>query len=376
MNKCSLSIGLLLLLFSPLNYAAWYEVTGQATIERGDLAAARHGAINDALKRAALFSGATFSASQQLVNGILQQEHYRLDSHSEIQQVQLLSETHSQNILTVTLRADILPQHSHCQSNNYRKTLLLSPFKLLPRQDAIYGNLFNLTQDATVQLDKQLRDYSPVAMVNTMPEHISLPQLNNPVTEKLFNEGNQYLLTASITDLSLGSKTSSFWQEASKERFFALDVTLFDLFEQQIVFQQEYRTSAPWPYKDQNTPASHGQAFWNMSYGSKINTILNAVAEDVQHHLRCRPLLSQIRQVQQHQLTLNLGAAQGLRVGDTLQIIQIQRHPTQPHIKQLLQSPIQLTVQNLTQHTAWAVPTEQQLINHIQPGDLVTIAPR
>ncbi len=375
MTKYSLSM-VLLLLFSPLSYASWYEVTGQAAIERGNLIAAREAAINDALKRAALFSGASFSASQQLVNGILQHEHFQLDSHSEIQQVRLLSETQSQNILTVTLRAEILPHQSHCQSNNYRKTLLLSPFKLLPRQDAIFGNLFNLPEDVTLQLDKQLRDYSPIAMVTTMPAHVSLGQLNHTLTQQLFNTGSQYLLTAQITDLSLGSKNSSFWQQASKERFFALDVTLFDLFEQQIVFQQEYRTSAPWPYKEQHTPASHSQAFWNMPYGNKISTVLNALAEDVQHHLRCQPLLSQISQVQQQQLTLNLGAAQGLQVGDTLEIIQIQRHPTQPDIRQLLRSPIRLTVQSVTQHSSWAIPQQQQLVSHIQPGDLVSIAPR
>lgn len=375
MNKSSLSIVLLLLL-SPLSYASWYEVSGQAVVERGDLTVARQAAINDALKRAALFSGASFSASQQLVNGILQHEHYQLDSHSEIQQVRLLSETQSQNILTVTLRAEILPQQSHCQSNNYRKTLLLSPFKLLHRQDAIYGNLFSLPADATLQLDKQLRDYSPIAMVTNLPAHIGLSQLDNPLSQHLFNEGSQYLLTAQITDLSLGKATNSFWQDASKERFFALDVTLFDLFERQIVFQQEYRTAAPWPYKEQNTPASHSQAFWNMPYGNKINTVLNAVAEDVQQHLRCQPLLSQVSHIQQQQLTLNLGSAHGLRIGDSLEIIQVQRHPTQPGVRQLLQSPIRLTVQNVSPYQSWATPQQQQLVSHIQPGDLVTIAPR
>ncbi|MEH8015950.1 flagellar assembly protein FlgT [Rheinheimera muenzenbergensis] len=375
MKKYSLSM-ILLLVFSQTGFATWYEVSGQAAVERGNLVQAREAAINDALKRAALFSGASFSASQQLVNGILQNEQYQLDSHSEIQQVQLLSETKSQNMLTVTLRAEILPLQRHCQSNNYRKTLLLSPFKLLPRQDAIHGNLFNLPRDATQQLDKQLRDYSPVAMVSAIATHISLAQLNHQLTQQLFSEGSQYLLTAQITDLSMGNTTNSFWQDASKERFFALDVTLYDLFEQQIVFQQEYRTAAPWPYKEPNTPDSHSQAFWNMPYGSKIATILHAVAEDVQQHLRCQPLLSQVSQVQQQQLTLNMGAAQGLKVGDTLEIIQIQRHPSQPEIRQLLHSPIRLTVQNVNQHRSWAIPQQQQLVSHIQAGDLVTIAPR
>ena len=372
MNKFSLSI-VLLLSFSLPAKAAWYEVTGQAVIERNDMTSAREAAINDALKRAALFSGASFRASEKLVNGILQQEHYSLDSHSEIQQVQLLSETRSNNMLSVTLRAEILPQQRLCEGNKYRKSMLLSPFSLQPRQDAIHGNLFSLAQDATLRLDKQLKDYSPAALASVAATRIEAGQLNQAVAEKLFFQGNQYLLTAQITDLSLGEKTNSFWQEATKERFFAIDVTLYDLFAQQIIYQQEYRTNAPWPYKAKQTPQSHSQAFWNMAYGRKIDTILHAIAEDVQQQLRCQPLISQVSQVNHQQVTFSLGSAQGLRTGETVDIVQLQRHPTAEGVT-LLKSPIRLTIQSVGPHSSVAIAQQQQLLSHIRQGDLITIA--
>ncbi|MDX3775688.1 flagellar assembly protein T N-terminal domain-containing protein [Chromatiaceae bacterium AAb-1] len=353
--------------------AAWYEATGQATIEQGNVEKARQAAIDDALKRAALFAGASFSSSQQIANGIMQTDTFILDSHAEIKQVQLLSESHSGNMITVSLRADIIPQHSSCQLNNFRKNLLLPPIQLNARQDAIYGQLFELGKDLTTQLEYHLRDYSPTVIAARTELSPERSQLVYPLTDQLFSNGSHYLLSATINDLSLGEKTNHFWQKSSKQRYFSIDVLIFDLLEQQPVFQQEYRTSGSWPYKAKDTPQSHSQAFWQMEYGSNINVVLKAIADDVQQQLQCAPLFSQIKQVRQNQIMLNIGHLQGLKTGDKLEVIQLQRHPGRSDIKRWRTSPLTLTVTELTAQSAWAGSSEQQLLTHIQQGDLIAI---
>lgn len=364
---------LALTLFSANSTADWYEATGQAIIEQGDIDSARKAAIEDALKRAALFAGASLSSSQQIINGILQQEELDIVSNSQISKMQLLSENQQNNLLTITLRANITPQITQCVGTSYRKPVLLSQIHLQARQDAIYGELFDLGEHSTTQLERHLRDYSPTATVSTLAQHMPLPHLVYPATEQLFSLGHQYVITARINDMSLGQSTNHFWQQDSKQRFFAIDVTLFDLFEQSIVYQQEYRTSANWPYKSSNTPASHSQAFWQMPYGSKIDKLLLIIATDMQQQLQCKPLLSAIKQVRKNEILLDLGKLHGLQIGDQLQLFQIQRHPTTPRVKRLLQSQLNLTITELTERNAWATNNQQELLQHIQPGDVVSV---
>jgi hypothetical protein len=353
--------------------ADWYEATGQAVIEQGDIDSARQAAIEDALKRAALFAGASLQSTQQLINGILQQEQLGVVSNAQVSKLQLLSENRNNNILTITLRADITPQITSCSGNPYRKPVLLSRIQLQARQDAIYGELFDLGEHSTTQLARHLRDYSPTATVSSLPQEMPLQYLTYPATEQLFSQGYQYVITARINDMSLGQTTSHFWQKNLKQRYFAIDVTLFDLFEQNIVYQQEYRTSANWPYKSHGTPASHSQAFWQMPYGSKIDKLLQIIAADMQQQLQCKPLLSAIKQVRQNEVMLDLGKLHGLQVGDQLQLFHIQRHPTTPGVKRLLQSQLNLTITELTERNAWAGTNKQQLLQHIQPGDVVSV---
>lgn len=362
-----------LLVITPSVSATWYEATGQAVILDGNEQQARQAAIEDAVKRAALFAGASLSSTQHVTNGILQSEQLALTSDSEIKQLNIVSETSNGKVITITVRADIYAQKASCDDNQYKKTLLLANIDLQQRQDAVYGQLFKLGDNATNQLLHHLRDYSPATVVNSVNYVIAPHQLSSDYSEQLFKQGTQYVLTARINDLSLGRSTNRFWQPDSKERFFGIDVSLFDVFEQTVVYQQEYRSSAGWPYSDKTTPASHSQAFWQMEYGQKIDRVLQAIAEDVQQQLQCQPLLSNIMQVNNNQLMLALGEQHGIQSGDSLTLYQLQRHPTSPEVKRLIKSPIELTVTDVTLQHAWASNPQNKLIQHIQPGDIVSV---
>lgn len=352
--------------------AAWYEATGQAFITQGNVEQARQQAIDDAVKRAALAAGASVRSTQVVLNGVLQQEQLGVSSQGEIKQLQLITEQQQGDLITVTLRLDIEALGSSCEGNIYRKPLLLSQVQLHARQDAIYGQLFEIGADVTNQLKLHMQDYSPAVLVKPMQQSVTAQQLVYPDTDRMFRQGNQYILLAQINDLSLGQSTNRFWQQSQKERFFSLQVSLYDLFEQHLVFQQEYRTSANWPHESKSTPASHSQAFWQMPYGQKIDHLLSAVAEDVQRQLQCEPLLSSIRQVKDNQVMLEIGKIHGLQPGDELQLFQLQRHPTSPGIKRLIKEAVSLKVTDLSEQYAWASGSTK-LLQHIQQGDVVSV---
>lgn len=357
------------------SYANWYEATGQATIEQGDINRARKAAIEDALQRATLFAGARLESQQQVVQGVLQHHQVTLSSAGELREVQLLSETQRNQQVFITLKANILPMASQCNTQ-YRTSLLLSPIHLQARQDAIYGQLFALGEHSSRQLAMHLKDFSPALLLEYLPESLQSAQLTSAAAEQFFTQGQQFILLATIHDLSLGMQTTQFWQRSLRERFFSLEVMLYDTFEQRIRFNQEYRTSSEWPDQDHQTPAPHSSAFWRMPYGQKIDQLLRAVAVDIKQQTACQPLLGTIRQVRQQLVNINIGATQGLKVGDQVSIIQVQRDPQHPEIRRLTDSPVTLTITDVTPDSAWAAATTQQLLNHIQPGDIVSIQNR
>jgi hypothetical protein len=72
------AVGCLSLGLNTAALANWYEATGQAAIERGDLNSARRAAIEDALQRASLFAGARLQSQQQVIQGIMQHNKHFL----------------------------------------------------------------------------------------------------------------------------------------------------------------------------------------------------------------------------------------------------------------------------------------------------------
>lgn len=360
------------LINSNLVLANWYEATGQAAIEQGDLNNARRAAVEDALQRATLFAGVHLESQQQVVQGILQHHQVTLSSTADVRQVQLLSETHSKQQVFVKLKAYILPNLQSCRPQ-YKNPLVLSSIHLNARQDAIYGQLFQLGEHSSHQLALHLRDSATSVLLDTQSESLTPEQLDYAVAETLFDKGQRFVLLGQINDLSLGEKTSNFWQSSVRERFFSIEVWLYDTFERRIRFQQEYRTSSHWPDQDNHTPASHSMAFWRMPYGQKIDQLLQAVALDIQQQTQCQPLLAHIRQVRKQQIQLDLGSVHGLKIGDNVRLMQVQRDPHNPEVRRLLDNPLTLTITELTTDHAWASSASAQLLNHIQPGDIISI---
>lgn len=363
---------LTVLLSSPLS-ANWYEMTGQALIaEHGTVAKAKQAAISDALERAALFAGVRVTSQQQLVAGVMQQHQLSLDSSSEIREIRLLSENYGNELVTVTLQAEILPQQHSCMGSNQKKPLLLTQVELGARRDAIYGQLFKLGEDASVVLSRHLQDYSPALVVTPVDYSLKPELMTDSTNRQLFADGQQFVLLTTITDLSLGKQTSRFWQDDSFERYFALNVALYDVFNNQLVYQQQYRTQAEWN-SELSVAGSHSQQFWQQPYGQKIDTVLKAVAKDIQQQTHCQGLLAQISHIDQHQIAINKGARQGLQLGDSLTVMQIQRFTGKDGLEKLHKSPVQLKITEISTDNAWASASTPTLLSHLQIGDLISI---
>ena len=372
--------GLSLILLAGAANAQWYETTGQATIRNGDTAAARAQATEDAVKRALLFAGVSVRSVQQVTDGLLTQESLQVKSYGEIQQVQLVTERETNGIFEVTIRADIFPSEPACPTMAYKKKLLVTPFKLKLPEQAVVGELFELGKVSSKVFSDKLRDISQSSWPQMFANPVTGPVLTHRERQAIQQQyGARYLLSATLDDVSLGGTSGTnwqFWSDADRERYFNLELQLYDLTGERIVFEQQYQTSAVWSVRKSTKLDPQYQRFWQTPYGKAAERILDAAVMDVEEAIRCEPLLADVTQIRAHQVLLNIGAAHGVKIGDTFQLVH--RRELNDHFgkaQQLLAvTPLLVTVTQLSQESAWAESVDNELLSNIQVGDIATVA--
>jgi hypothetical protein len=278
-------------LWSGIAVADWYEATGQAVVRSGDTAAARTAATEDAVRKALLYSGASIRTVQQVTDGLLTQESMFLQTQGEVQNIQILSETLENGYIQVTIRADIYPDQQQCSSQQLKKELLISPFYIENREQAVNGQLYELDQASTSVFMQKLNESSSSSLLKLLPQAIRQKELNYAERSAIQrNYGGRYLLQATLTDVSLGERVGtnwSFWSDQDRERFYRLQLDLSDIQQQKVLLSQTYQTSAIWPFRGTSAISPKTQRFWQTDYGKSIERVLNAAAQDIEEALRC-----------------------------------------------------------------------------------------
>lgn len=380
MRLSTLHLSLLALSLLPCSAGAdWYEATGQAVLRAGDSAAARTLATEDAVRKALLYSGASIRTVQQVTDGLLTQESMFLQTQGEVQNVQIVSETQENGYINVTIRADIYPDQNQCANLQLKKELLISPFIIENREQAIAGQLYELDQASTSLFMQKLEESSGSSLLKLLPQAIRQKELNYADRSALQrNYGGRYLLKASLGDVSLGEKVGThwaFWSEQDRERFYQLHLELSDIQEQKVLLSQKYQTSAVWQFRDTTVISPKTQRFWQTDYGKSIERVLNAAAQDVEEALRCETMLADITLVNQDKVLLNLGSQQGLKLGDELTILYRRQHKDSfgQLQDQLTVSELKVKVTELTHKNAWAQSVNMDLLANVQVGDAATL---
>ena len=118
-------------LYTSVSFGQWYESQGVANIRNGDNKSAKTQAVQNALKKALLVAGASVSSVQQVVNGLLTQDQISIRASGSVNSLELISESYNDDIVTVTIRADIFPQEKKCFAADYKKSMLLTRSNIL-----------------------------------------------------------------------------------------------------------------------------------------------------------------------------------------------------------------------------------------------------
>ncbi|MCH8539068.1 MAG: flagellar assembly protein FlgT [Alkalimonas sp.] len=371
-------IGLVLcsLILSFAAEAEWFEATGQAPIRQGNHSEAKARATEDAVRRALLYAGASISSVQQVTDGLLTQDELVMHSYGEVRQIQLVSEQRVGGVMEVTIRADIFPQQQQCHGAGFKKPLLISPFLLRNSQHSIVGDLQSLGHVSAEKVYRQLQDLSTSSVVHWYENPTLARSLTEQERSSLIRQTNSdYLVTASIDDISLGERSDMnlrFWSDARRERFFHMRLQLQQLSTGRVLFQQEYRTQARWDFRKRTTVSPESHRFWQTSYGEAVQRVLNAAVVDIDDTLRCEPFQAAITEVANNRVRLAAGQNVGMKAGTELTIL-FRQESIREGATMYRVSPLTVKVSQVGYDWAMAESINQALLSNVQVGDAVTL---
>ena len=363
----------------------WYETQGHARTNDVSIELARTKAMENALKKALLVSGASVSSVQQVVNGLLTQDQISIRASGSVNSIELVDEVHSNGLITVTIRADIFPQDKKCFAINFKKSLLVTRSHLRHREQASIGDIYLIDKAVIRRLSEQLDQQSAFTKTsNILNNKTEFSRLNDSLasdeiaqlTQSLSEStDSQYVMFSEITNLSFEKQATnswSFWQQGIYPRNFAINFYLYNGLNGELVWQSNYQDTAPWTFTKRVQVDVNGNAFWQSEYGLMVNNIIDKVISDIDENIMCEPSRGKIIQVQGNTVTINLGRDHGLKIGDEFSLLHL-THFTSNSGKSYAGfnlSPYKVKVTKLTRQTATAATPDGRLFGNIQIDDL------
>lgn len=376
---------LLLIFIGNPAIAQWYEAQGKSVVIQGNNERAKTLAMENALKKALLVAGASVSSVQKTVNGLLTQNEINIRASGTVNSFELIDEIYEGNLVTVTIRADIFPQSKQCFSSDYRKSLLITRSNLIHREQANIGKIYPLdvklmekfaykVNNEGIYLDTKLllKEKPQFSRLNNSLQTEAIKQL----TMSLANiSDTQYVMYSEINDISFEQVATNgwqFWQEDVFNRQFNVNLYIYNGSNGESVFSKQYRSTAPWEFGKRQRVDVHSEVFWQSQYGMNIDKVMNDMIIDIDENMMCQPTRGKIVQVSGNSLTINLGKRHGVKIGDEFSLL---------HLKNIVTdagktyagfnvSPYTVKVTQVSQHSAKAITTDQQLLGNVQLSDL------
>lgn len=376
-KTATLVIGLLF--FSNSASSIWFEASGQAVIFKGEKAAARQRATQEAIKQALLFAGASVSSVQTMANGLLEQDKFEVRSSGEVQNIELIDEIYHGDIVTVSIRADIFPQASKCSASDYKKSIVSTWYPIVKRPQASTGNLYDFGKTLASRLQLLSQDTAQYSVIDTIkPFYLNASGENaQSQASKLAKHSNsQFVLLAEIKEFGIEKQQKSsfkFWQVPEVSRNLTVNFNLYDGISGEQVLAETLSVKAPWEFDLHQNINPDSQAFWQSTFGFASKDLLENIQLQVDKAVSCIPAYGRIVNVGSEQITINLGKKHKVKQGDILTLFQMNQIIGNNHqtFTQYLLHPEKVMVKQVFANSALLVSESGAPLANIQPNDFV-----
>lgn len=371
--------------YSATSFGQWYESQGIAVIKNDDSKAAKSKAMQNALKKALLVAGASVSSVQQVVNGLLTQDEISIRASGSVNSFELITENYTDNLVTVTIRADIFPQEKKCFAADYKKSILLTRSNLLHREQANIGNIYQIDKTLVEKLASKIKnngiylDTKLALQTRTeftrLNQTLAMEKLKSLTMSLASMTDSQYVLYSEVQDISMANNKNNnwqFWQDNIYQRQFNIALYIHDGSTGERILDELYQSSAPWQFNQRQQIDVSSQNFWLSEYGQQISQTLDNMVTDIDENMMCQPTQGRIVQVSGNSITFNLGKRHGVKVGDEFSLLHANNFVSDDHksYSGFNVSPYKVIVDEVSNDSARATTTEQHLMDNIQINDL------
>ncbi|UAA39466.1 flagellar assembly protein T N-terminal domain-containing protein [Paraneptunicella aestuarii] len=375
----------LLLSLSSLSFsssAIWFEATGQAAIHNNNKEMARQRATQEAIQQALLFSGASVRSVQTMAHGLLKDDRFEVRASGEVSSIELVNELIEDDYVTVTIRADIFPQDTQCKSSDYKKSVITTWFPLENRQQAAFGNIFDIGQPIAGLLKEEFDMYSRYAGITKVESFYFSPheqQVQHRAMDIARKNGGQFVLLGSVKNLSIEEAEESysdyltFWNSKSPTRNIAFHMKLIDGSTGELLMDKIFRNRVEWTFDRFESVDVRSGKLWDSAFGNGVKQILQDIAQEVDETVSCIPAYGRIIEVRNNQVAANIGSSQGVKQGDELKIFQMRQFftPTgEPHYQYDIH-PVTMVVAKVYHNSSVLRPNNGMPLANIQPNDFV-----
>lgn len=326
--KCAHFTSLIwVLVFSPIAWANWQQGEATIVLNGAQLNEVRVAIIKNAVANASFKNGSFISAEDVVLDGLLVSSKSIITTVGQIQRVEVLSETVTDDIYKVVVNVNFSALFD-CENDGYKRSILSTQFQILKPQQASYGGIFDLGAQISKRFERQLRAEQSRPRVRLIDKAFtdvhSYDKMNmKEITEKAVHiareYGRQFVLFGFIRDISLFEqvKEELLQDEVSLRRNFTMQVYVLDAYRHHIIFQESYHSESDWEFTHDYNVDTNNSLFWRSDYGRTVLNTINATVQDVSHALQCEKSYAQIINVAQGKLTINMGHEHGVKLKDT-----------------------------------------------------------
>lgn len=370
-NISSLISMLFLSLWIPTTQAAWYEVTGTATIVSSEDSARLH-ALEDAIYKAVNFAGADIGSISNLMPLLETDRQEYLFTNHEVRYILIEDRKVRGNVMQVRARIDLYPSATACHVDQYKKTFLVGNIDVASPQQAVMGQIYDIGDDFAHVVDRQIAQEShSFVSVGTTNYDIDA---RNPERIKMIaqDSGAQYIIGGVITDLT-ATVDQKLLQDDVINRQFALEMRVYDGKTGNEVFKHNYREVASWPFAKTSQVNTRSARFWASTYGQMLLRVSRNVMLDLESEISCKITLPEVVAKFGNTITMDLGRIHGVKTGDKLQLWHTGAFIDQRGLprNKVTQSDITLTVTRVYENDAELTIDQPELASSIQIGDVM-----
>jgi len=309
------------LLLSSNLHAQWFQATATSTITNDDLDKARQQAIKKAVKDTLFFSGFSIINLKQLQHSKVVGKQVALSSGGEIKAIQIQDEKQQDELLTINIKVEIIPNPQQCIAHQFPKSIVVSRFAMNVPEQTVHGQIYNLHKETSriffneLSLNPYLlniRGYIDAPL--KLGEKYNNKNLTDSLRSLSVEKDSQYVVYGEINDLSVNFKTEN------AERYFYLTIYLYDAFQGHLIFSKQYREKANWQYEITEKVNTASKQFWETPYGKGIIETLDQANIDIAQSLQCLMPRARIIAVDGNKIQINLGRKNGLKRGTLMDL--------------------------------------------------------